>query len=116
MLTEVEDAPQLGISSETEIGSSGRRRGVRDNKLFPKPLNDDVSDVVFVDEPSSSSFKLGMLVDTERADEGVLRSSREAVPGRLIGGVDSARLNEIPLGGDVNLEKNFFFGEAGTGA
>lgn len=33
VLTEVEDAPQVGtISSERETESSGRSRGVRDNK------------------------------------------------------------------------------------
>ena len=124
-MTEVEDAPQVGIvSSEREIESSGRSRGVRDNKLSPKLLNDDVNDVlrsVFADISyvlsSSSSFELGMSVDTERAMEGVLRSSREVDPGCLIGGVDSGRLNgRTSLGGDVNLEKNFLVGKLSAGA
>ena len=90
MLTEVEDAAQVGIiSSEREIESSGRSRGVRDDKLSSALLIDDVNDVlrsVFVDGSyflsSSSSFELGMWVDTgRRAKEGVVRSSREADPG-----------------------------------
>ena len=112
VLTEVEDVPQVGIiSSEREIESSGRSRVVRDSS---KLLNDDLNDVlrsVFVDGSyvlsSSSSFELGMLVDTERAKEGVVRSSREADSGCMIGGVDSGRLNGTlaALEGDVNLEK-----------
>jgi len=116
VLTEVEDAPQVGIiSSEREIESSGRSREVRDNRLFSILLNDDVNDVlrsVFVDGSyvlsSSSSFEWGMLVDTERAKEGVVGSSREADSGCLHG--------TPPLGGDVNLEENFFVGKPGTGA
>jgi hypothetical protein len=110
VLTEVEDAPQVGIISlEREIESSGRSRGVCDNKLSSKLLNDDVNDVlrsVFVDGSYvlSSSFELGILVDTERVKEGVVRSSREADPGCLIGGVDSGRLNGTALGDDMNLE------------
>ena len=67
---------------------------------------------------SSSSFELGMLVDTERrAKEGVVRSSRESDPGWVIGGVDSGRLNGTPLGDDdANLEKNFLVGETGAEA
>lgn len=119
MLTEVDDAPQVGIviSLERELESSVRSRGVRDNKLSSEMLNDDVNDVlrsVFVDESyillSSSSFELGILVDTER---GVVESSLEVDPGRLIGGVDSGRL--IGLEDDVNLEKNFLIGKPDAG-
>ena len=124
MLTEVEDTPQAGIiSSERVIESSGRSRGVRDNKLSSKLLNDDVNDVlrsVFVDASyvvsSSSSFELEMLVDTERTKDGMVRSSREVDPGCLTGGVNSGRLNGTPLGGDVNLEKNFLVGKSSAGA
>jgi len=125
VLTEVEDAPQVGIiSSERGIESPSRSRGVRDNMLLSsKLLNDDVNDVlrsVFVDGSyvlsSSSSFELGMSVDTERAKEGVVRSSRDVDPGCFIGGVDSDRLDETPLEGDVNLEKIFLAGKPGTGA
>ena len=106
VLTEIdEDEAQVGITSSL--------------------LNDDVSDVlrfVFVDEPavlsSSSTFELGMLVDAERgAKEGIVRSSREADPGWVIGGVDSGRLNGTALGGDdANLERNFLVGEVVAGA
>jgi len=126
VLTEVEDAAQFGIiSSGRETGSSGRSRGVRDNKLSSTRLSDDVHDVlrsVFVDSSyvlsSSSTFELGMSVDTERrAKEGVVRFSRVADPGWVIGGVDSGRLSGTPLGDDdVNLEKNFLVGEPGAGA
>lgn len=126
MLTEVEDAPQVGlISSEKETESCGRSRGVRDNELSSPLLNDDDNDVLrslFVDGSyvlsSLSSFELGMLVDTERrVKEGVVRSSREADPGCVIGGVDSGRLNGTLLGDDdVNLEKKFLVGKAGAGA
>ena len=79
--------PQDGIiSSERAIESSGRNRGIRDicDRLSSKLLNDDANDVlrvVLVDEtylPSPSSSRLGRLVDTERAKEGVVTSSREA--------------------------------------
>jgi len=124
VLTEVEDAPQVGlISSERGIESSRRSRGVRDNILSSRLLNDDVNDILrskFVDGSyvlsSSSSIELGMLVDTERAKEGVVRSSREIDPGCLIGGVDSGRLNGSALRGDVNLEKKFLVGKPGAGA
>jgi hypothetical protein len=127
VLTEVEeDVAQVGIiSSEREIESSGRSRGVRDDKLSSTLLNDDVNDVlrfVFVEGPyvlsSSSSFELGMLVDAERrVKEGMVRSSREADPGCVIGGVDSDRLNGTALGDDdANLEKKFLVGVPGAGA
>ena len=127
MLTEVEeDAAQVGvISSEREIESSGRSRRVRDNELSSTLLNNDVNDIlrsVLVDGlyvlSSPSTFELGMLVDTgRRAKEGVVKSSREANPGCVIGGVESGRLNGTPLGDDdANFEKKFLVGEAGAGA
>ena len=59
-----------------------------------------------------------MLVDTERrATEGVVKSSREADPGCVIGGVESGRLDGTSLGDDnLNLEKKFLVGKAGAGA
>jgi len=126
VLTEIEDEAQVGIvSSEREIESSGRSRGVCDDESSSALLNDDVNDVlrsVFVDGPyvlsSSSTFEFGMLVDTERrVKEDVVRSSREADPGWVIGGVDSGRLNGTTTGDDdVNLEKNFLVGVLGAGA
>ena len=126
MLTEMEDAPQAGIISlEREVESSGRSRGVRDDKLSSTLLKDDVNDVlrsVFVDGPialsSSSAFELGMKEDNERrAKEDVVRSSREVDSGCVIGGVDSGRLNGTLLDDDnANLEKNFLIGGFGAGA
>ena len=55
-------------------------------------------------------------MDAEREMDGVVRSSREANPGCLIGGVDSGLLNGTSLGGDVNLEKNFLIGKPCAGA
>jgi hypothetical protein len=112
VLTEVEDAPpQVGIVISLER-SSGRSRGVRDNKLSSEMLNDDVNDVfrsLFVDE---SYILLSSSMDTER---GVVKSLLEVDPGCSIGGVDSGRLDGIPFEDDANLEKNFFIGKPGAG-
>ena len=87
-------------------------------------MNDDVNDVLrsaFDDKSyvlsASSSFELGMSVDTERVKEDVVRSSREADSGCSAGGADPGRLNGTALGGDVNLDKKFLVvGRHGAGA